>query len=77
MENADAVRIPKTVTQFGDSLTTLSYLGASLLIYDGTMEEFKAIVDVEMPTMCPLTVQCTDGELTFDVSETRYPVLAE
>lgn len=77
LENADAVRIPKTVTQFGDSLTTLSYLGASLLIYDGTMEEFKAIVDVEMPTMCPLTVQCTDGELTFKVSETRYPVLAE
>lgn len=77
LENADAVRIPKTVTQFGDSLITLSYLGASLLIYDGTMEEFKAIVDVEMSTMCPLTVRCTDGELTFKVSETRYPVLAE
>lgn len=76
--NTDAVHIPKTVTQLdGGTLRTLSCLGVSLLTYDGTMEEFKALANMEIPTMGPMAVRCADGELNFPVSERRYPMLEE
>lgn len=75
--NAEAVRMPKTITQIWDSIKPLSHLGVSLVIYDGTMEEFKALADMEMSAMRPLTVQCTDGDLIFDVEEPFFPPLPE
>ena len=52
-------------------------MSASLIIYDGTVEQFKAIANTEIPAKGPLTVQCTDGELVFEVDEPRYPALAD
>lgn len=75
--NAEAVRIPQTVMQLEECTTTFSYLGASLIIYNGTVEQFKAIANTEIPAKGPLTVQCTDGEQVFEVDEPRYPALAE
>ena len=75
--NAEAVRIPQTVMQLEECTTAFSYLGASLIIYDGTVEQFKAIANTEVPAKGPLTVQCTDGEQVFEVDEPRYPALAE
>ena len=77
---AEAVRIPRTVTQLLDNLQTLSSMGVTRLIYDGTAAEFDAIFSGQTAKLTlpyPMTVQCTDGELTLDNLEVRYPALAE
>lgn len=77
---AEAVRIPHTVTQLLDNLQTLSSMGVTRLIYDGTAAEFDAIFSGQTAKLTlpyPMTVQCTDGELTLDNLEVRYPALAE
>jgi hypothetical protein len=77
---AEAVRIPHTVTQLLDNLQTLSSMGVTRLIYDGTAAEFDAIFSGQTAKLTlpyPMTVQCTDGELTLDNLEVRYPALTE
>ena len=77
---AEAVRIPRTVTQLLDNLQTLSSMGVTRLIYDGTAAEFDAIFSGQTAKLTlpyPMTVQCTDGELTLDNLEVRYPALTE
>lgn len=76
--NADAIRIPKTLTSLDiECPRCLSHLGLNLMIYDGTMDEFKAIMNMEALTIRPMVVRCTDGELTFDIKGTDYPVLED
>lgn len=80
LAGAEAVRIPHTVTQLLDNLQTLSSMGVTRLIYDGTAAEFDAIFSGQTAKLTlpyPMTVQCTDGELTLDNLEVRYPALAE
>ena len=80
LAGAEAVRIPRTVTQLLDNLQTLSSMGVTRLIYDGTAAEFDAIFSGQTAKLTlpyPMTVQCTDGELTLDNLEVRYPALAE
>jgi hypothetical protein len=76
----EAVRIPHTVTRLFDNLQTLSSMGVTRLIYDGTAAEFEAIFSGQLAKLTiphPMTVQCTDGELTLDNLEVRYPALTE
>ena len=80
LAGAEAVRIPHTVTRLPDYLQTLSSMGGTRLIYDGTAAEFEAIFSGQLtkPTIpYPMTVQCTDGELTLNNLKVRYPALAE
>jgi hypothetical protein len=80
LAGAEAVRIPRTVTQLLDNLQTLSSMGVTRLIYDGTAAEFDAIFSGQTAKLTlpyPMTVQCTDGELTLDNLEVRYPALTE
>lgn len=80
LADAEAIRIPRTVTRLLDRLQTLSSMGIDRLIYGGTVAEFEAamswpINEITLPY--PMTVQCTDGELTLDNLEVRYPALTE
>lgn len=80
LAEAEAVRIPHTVTRLIDQLQTLSTMGVNRLIFDGTMAEFDAIFWGQVSKIIipyPMTVQCTDGELTLDNLEVRYPALGE
>ena len=80
LAGAEAVRIPHTVTQLLDNLQTLSSMGVTRLIYDGTAAEFDAIFSGQTAKLTlpyPMTVQCTDGELTLDNLEVRYPIPTE
>ena len=76
----EAVRIPHTVTRLFDNLQTLSSMGVTRLIYDGTAAEFEAIFSGQLAKLTiphPMTVQCTDSELVLDNLEVRYPALTE
>ncbi len=80
LAGAEAVLVPHTVTKLVDQLQTLSSMEVHRLIFDGTMAEFDAIFWGQVSKIIipyPMTVQCTDGELTLDNLEVRYPVLAE
>ena len=80
LAEAEAVRLPHTVTQIVDQLYTFSSMGVTRLIYDGTVAEFDAIFWGQVSKLVipyPMTVQCTDGELTVNASEVRYPAVTE
>lgn len=80
LAEAETVRIPHTVTQIVDQLYTLSSMGVTRLIFDGTTAEFDAIFwgqSSKLITPYLMTVQCSDGELTLDKLEVRYPALSE
>ena len=80
LADAEAIRIPRTVTRLPDNLQTLSSLGVTRLIYAGTVADFEAIFEGQLDRITlpsPMTVVCTDGELTLDNLKVRYPALAE
>ena len=80
LADAEAIRIPRTVTRLPDNLQTLSSMGVTRLIYAGTVADFEAIFEGQLDRITlpsPMTVVCTDGELTLDNLKVRYPALAE
>ena len=80
LADAEAIRIPRTVTRLSDNLQTLSSLGVTRLIYAGTVADFEAIFEGQLDRITlpsPMTVVCTDGELMLDNLKIRYPALAE
>ena len=80
LADAEAIRIPHTVTCLVNQLNPMSSVGITHLIYDGTTAEFAAIFSGELDRItlpCPMTVVCTDGELALDNLKIRYPALAE
>lgn len=80
LANAEAIRIPRTVTRLSDNLQTLSSMGVTRLIYAGTVADFEAIFEGQLDRITlpsPMTVVCTDGELMLDNLKIRYPALAE
>ena len=80
LADAEAIRIPRTVTRLPDNLQTLSSMGVTRLIYAGTVADFEAIFEGQLDRITlpsPMTVVCTDGELMLDNLKIRYPALAE